>query len=543
MDRFAPRIASLAVVVALAFAPVTAHGAIVDTAARDASAIRARWEAGRPLYTGTPYATAPSTVAPFAAGTLRPEFLDDGLRAVNFMRYLAGLPDDVALSADYTARNQAGSVINAANGVLDHSPTQPAGMSDSFHALGTSGTSSSNLAWGPTELEKAVKLYMTDSDAGNISHLGHRRWILNPPMAKTGFGQAGLYSSMWAFDRSRVESVDYNAIAWPAAGPFPVEFFSAGTAWSITLDPAKYSVDPSQLRIALRRVSDGRTWTFTSADTPSGPPGDGEYLTYNSARYGVPSCIIFRPPLDVAYAPGESFDVTVSAGVTSRATSRPAVFGFRTTFMSLAAVAPVASSVGLASPSVVVYSRTYGLGATLTRAGGSPIVGKPLLFELSRDGGQTWSAIGAALTDASGRASLSWTPTSTRPSMRVRARWAGETGTLGSQMTRSVIVKPYVRVAPPSAATAAKPFSVTGYVRPRHAVGTYPASVRCYRRVNGAWVYKTSFRAKVVANGTATSRLRANVTLGRGTWLLKLYHAADRSHAAAYSAGGTVSVR
>lgn len=283
MNRLAARIAALTLTLSLALSPVAARAWAVDTSSRDEAAIKAEWAEDQPSYTGSPYLSAPRTTAPFAAGELRSEFLDDGLRAVNFVRFLAGLPDDVTLSPDYNSRTQHGSVINAANGVLDHFPVQPVGMSESFYTLGKLGTSQSNLAWGTSELERAVKLYMADSDSSNISHLGHRRWILNPPMAKTGFGQAGSFSSMYVFDRSRTEAVDFDTISWPADGYFPVEFFSAGSAWSVTIDPSKYTVNPSALRVTLRRASDGRTWTFTPADTPSGSPGDGEYFAYNTA--------------------------------------------------------------------------------------------------------------------------------------------------------------------------------------------------------------------------------------------------------------------
>lgn len=547
MKWAAARCVAISIALSIALAPVSAHAWVVNTSARDAASIQAKWAQVKPDYAGPAYVTAPRTTAPFAAGELQPQFLDDGLRAVNFMRFLAGLPDDVALSADYTNRDQHGSVINAANGVLAHAPTQPAGMTDAFYTLGRSGTSASNLAWGPSDLEGAVRLYMSDSDASNIAHLGHRRWILDPPMAATGFGfasgSAGNFSSLYAFDKSRSEQVDYDVVTWPSSGAFPIEYFSAGTAWSATINPSKYSVNASALRITLRRDSDGRTWTFTPADTPTGAPGDGEYFSYSTAGYGVPSAVIFRPPLDVAYAPGASFDVTIAAGVTSRATGSPVELAYRTTFMSLSAVPLAPTSLALVAPAKVTYGSRYPLTATLRRSTGESLPGKIVTFEASIDGGRTWRAVGGASTDASGAAAISWLATGTRASMRLRARWAGDAALMAAQQTAAVAVRPYVSISPPTSAVRGTAFSVTGYLKPRHGVGTYPASVKCYRRINGVWVYKSSFRAKVVSNSTTSSRVRASVTLPAGTWQLKLYHAADAYHIAGYSTGKTVAVR
>lgn len=320
-------------------------------------------------------------------------------------------------------------------------------------------------------------------------------------------GAAGNFSSLYVFDDSRTEAVDYDVIAWPAAGAFPVEFFSAGTAWSATLNPSKYAVNASALRVTLRRDSNGRSWALTPADTPAGAPGDGEYFSYSTAGYGVPNAVIFRLPVDVAYAPGASFDVTIAA------------------------------------PTTVTYGSRYPLTATLKRATGEPLQGKIVTFETSIDDGRSWRAVGGASTDASGVAAASWLATGVRGSTRLRARWAGDGSLMAAQQTSPVAVRPYVSVSPPTSAVRGTAFSVTGYLKPRHGVGSHPASVKCYRRANGAWVYKASFRAKVISNSTTSSRLRASVTLPAGTWRLKLYHAADGYHLASYSGGKTVTVR
>ena len=68
---------------------------------------------------------------------------------------------------------------------------------------------------------------MNDGDDYNIDRVGHRRWILNPPMEKTGFGWVygshGTYAAMYAFD-NWYEPTDYYGVVWPAQN-MPVEFF------------------------------------------------------------------------------------------------------------------------------------------------------------------------------------------------------------------------------------------------------------------------------------------------------------------------------
>lgn len=546
MDRrFNIRVAVVSAAISLALLPASATALTPDTSTRSAAQLRGVWQSAQPTFSGAPYAVSPLTSAPFSAGQLNGAVLNDGLKMLNFARYLSGLPSDVTLDPTLSSRTQHGSVLLAANNALSHYPPQPGGMSSSFYDTGKLGTSSSNLAWGPDTLHRSIVLYMDDSDAGNIAKLGHRRWILNPQMGKTGMGMAGRFSAMWAFDRSRSSVVSYDAVLWPAAGPFPVQFFDKGTAWSASLNPSRYSVDPTGLVVTLRRVGDGATWTLTSADQiGSSRPFDGELFSYDSAGYGIPSCIIFRPPLDVMYSVGDTFEVTIGGTLYVRGTSTRTSVTYRTTFMSLTE-GPVlpGSTVTLGAPGSVTHASPVALGAQLLCTSGKPLANRLVVFERSVDGGRSWNVVGSDTTDASGAASAGWNPTITAPQTRVRARFLGDSGNLESQQTKSVTVRPVLAVAPPAVARRGVAFGVGGQMRPRHAVGAYAGTVKCYKRVNGRWVYKTQFRAKVVANTTTASRVRASARLGAGTWLVKLYHPADSQHVGSISAGKTLVVR
>jgi len=311
-----------------------AHAASLPT--RSATQIRARWQQLRPRYTGTPFVNEPHLEDQFAAGSLQSGFLNDGLNSINYARYLAGLPDDVALDPTLTSNAQHGAVLLAV-GQLAHSQAKPASMPGDFFALANTATSSSNIGSGYHSLWDFNLSCLADADSSNIDRLGHRRWILNPPMKKTGMGFAEASTDTWTFDRSRASAVQYDSVKWPAAGEFPVEMFSAGNPWSITLNPAIYAWTPGAAghTVTLRRARDGKVWTFTSADTDK----SGEYFNFETNGYGVANCFIFRPdPAKLGgYRSGDVFDVTLSGGITKKQGGGAATVSYRTQFVSQSA--------------------------------------------------------------------------------------------------------------------------------------------------------------------------------------------------------------
>jgi hypothetical protein len=321
-----------------------------ETSSRTAAEINARWLQLQPVYSGSPYVVAPTLTAPHAAGSLADGFLQDGLNSINYARYLAGLPDDVVLDPTYTDRAQHGAVLLAV-GDFAHSQPQPPTMSTDFYTIANNATNSSNIGWGYNSLWNFNVSCMGDDDTGNIDGVGHRRWILNPPLLKTGMGMASSRTDTWVFDWSRTSAVDYDTVKWPSAGLFPVEMFGTDVPWSITLNPTKYSWTSGTAghTVTMRRVRDGKSWTFTSADTN----GAGEYFNFETSGFGIANCFIFRPdPAALGgYLVGDAFDVTLSGGITNKATRAPAVVSYRTQFMS--------QSTAVAPPAAVSAAKVY----------------------------------------------------------------------------------------------------------------------------------------------------------------------------------------
>lgn len=352
------RILSLLLALALLLAPALA--AEEDAPALKDSGLTAlpklskgeivRLLADHPLgFAGDAFAAVPSYTAPYAAGTVSDAALQTALGRLNLVRRLAGL-NAVTLDSELTARAQHGAVLLGAVGELTHHPDKPADMEDSFYQRGLNATSSSNIYMGTNAtLPQAVDAFMDDSDGGNLSALGHRRWLLNPTMGKTGFGFSpgsrtfGDYTynfaTLWAFDRSGGAG-DYDFIAWPASGAFPSTLFNTKQAWSVTLAPDKYAVpDLSALQVTLTRASDGVAWVLEGSSTYAA--GGGSYLGLDTGNYGVANCIIFRPAPDMDVYAGR-YTVTIRGLKTSGGSA--AELSYQVDFFDPAGVQPDAPS-------------------------------------------------------------------------------------------------------------------------------------------------------------------------------------------------------
>ena len=229
------------------------------------------------------YAEKPS-FSPYTAGRISAESEEDGLNALNFVRYIAGIDADVKIQDSYAQMAQAGSVLNARNQELDHHPSKPADMDEEFYQTAYEGTSSSNLAWNGSSISYTViDMYMEDSDSSNIDRVGHRRWCLNPNMGYTGFGYYNNFSAMYAFDESNLEKATAGYVSWPGK-VMPYEYFRG--AWSISFNETSYWVN-EDIKVTQTRES-GETLVFSAGEA------DG-YFSLDYGRYGMGPAVIFKP--------------------------------------------------------------------------------------------------------------------------------------------------------------------------------------------------------------------------------------------------------
>ena len=270
------------------------------------------------------YKTAPSLSEPYSAGVLSDETAASALNMLNQARYIAGLHADVTLHESLSASASAATLLNCLNKTLSHVPSRPdvlAGAAyDQLFSTGRGGAISSNLGSGYSNLNTAIiKGWCADSDASNISALGHRRWVLNPAMGQTGFGFTNKYAAMRATDTSG-SGREYN-VAWPAQ-VMPVEYFGTNYAWSLSLGT---SVNKEDVSVKLVRRSGDMTWNFSAVSS------DGDFYV-NNGSYGLTGCIIFQPKSLPTLKAGDVFDVTV----TIRGGNTPREIRYSVSFFSLA---------------------------------------------------------------------------------------------------------------------------------------------------------------------------------------------------------------
>lgn len=287
-----------------------------------------------PTYMGTntkvTYDEVPSIRAPFSAGKVSQRFLVEGLNGLNNVRFIAGIPSDVALEPDFTGLCQAGSVVNAGNGRISHTPSKPAGMDDELYNEGCQGTGRSNLAQGFSLISSSIVYgYMCDGDASNVEVLGHRRWAINPAMGVTGFGFApNNFTSMYSFDDSRGLEPKYEVTAWPAQN-MPTEYFGEGYPFSVSLSSDFDELDRNSVQVKMTRSSDGKVFYFNSESSNSTDSMD--YFNVNNDGYGQPRCVIWRPNVS-GYKAGEKYSVSIT-GVKKNGNSYP--ISYNVNFFSL----------------------------------------------------------------------------------------------------------------------------------------------------------------------------------------------------------------
>lgn len=234
----------------------------------------------------------------YAAGKLSAASTQDGLNALNFVRYLAGL-SEVTINEDYQDSAQKGAVIMKAVNEMTHEPLKPADMQQDFFDKGRyEGTERSNIGKGYRNLsEDIINGWMNDGDERNIDRVGHRRWCLNPAMSQTGFGYADTYSAMYAHDEGGVQDQAY--VPWPAQ-VMPSEYFKG--PWSVSLNDEIFE-QPDDSKVTVTMKAGGKTYTFSKADQSQG------FFNISNDAMGMGPAIIINPK---SIGTGSAVDVTVN---------------------------------------------------------------------------------------------------------------------------------------------------------------------------------------------------------------------------------------
>ena len=178
------------------------------------------------------------------------------------------------------------------------------------------------------------------------------------------------------------------------------------------------------------------------------------------------------------------------------------------------------------------------------KSGSTALAYRLVTLQQSFDG-KTWKDYTTIKTSSSGYFTYS-----APASYKRYYRWLykGESTYTGSTSpVRLIYPKVYFSSAPKtsySTMTYGKYYSVWGYFKPKHAVGSKEIKVRAYKRgakkADGTyeWPYYKTYVAKVVSHTSTSSYSKykySYVKLPRGTWRLRAVHEADSKNATTYS--------
>ncbi len=233
---------------------------------------------------------------------------ENAVRLLMEYRDLCYVPyEGLQLDPYYNAETEAAVAILDVIGKLSHNPDNP-GWPEEDYKIAKAGCGHSNIYGGGGGCTASIGAYMNDSDPGNITVVGHRRWCLNPAMGRVGIAASAGHSAMWSMDGSRKEIPEWDFIGFPGPGLFPVSHFNANYAWSITLNEKKYhkpskeavkvSVCPASVQVPQGQIK------------PTGEPMKLNYFNVDVGGFGIGNCIIFRPE-GLNMSPGSTYLVEI----------------------------------------------------------------------------------------------------------------------------------------------------------------------------------------------------------------------------------------
>lgn len=180
-----------------------------DFNARTPESVCAKWNADYPVRAAWVWQEGQDTCDP---GVLSAAAIDDAVRRINLFRWLVGLAP-VFNQRDLNVYAQPCAVMMKENGDLNHQP--PADWA-CYTSEGAGGASHSNLAMGPRNPAGAIDAYIGDN---NVSSLGHRRWILDPPYLPAGIGHTTSWNCTYVMTGGNQTTPDW--VAYPPTGPVP----------------------------------------------------------------------------------------------------------------------------------------------------------------------------------------------------------------------------------------------------------------------------------------------------------------------------------
>jgi hypothetical protein len=230
-----------------------------------------RWKAGHVVTAPSPYTAGANKCD---LGTFSSGGLTDTLARINAFRWLVGAGDTVTDDATKDSGDQGCAIIAVWNpaGIQAHNPPT---NSVCYNANGASWAGMSNISWGvsaPDSIDEYVQ------DTGNDTTLGHRRWVLHPPLGVVGIGwvqaagtQYGRAGCLGVFDTSSTGPKP-SWYSWPPAGYFP----STTAAWQWSFH---YPAGMSTATATVMDMGTAKNVTVTTTMLPQGYGDDTLEIT------------------------------------------------------------------------------------------------------------------------------------------------------------------------------------------------------------------------------------------------------------------------
>ena len=195
------------------------------------------------------------------AGTLAPEWLRAVEARINFFRAMAGIPADVTLTEELSAKAQAGAFLLSVNWHPDENqdvdPHDPPPAWTFYTEEAAEATSRSNIGYG-VRGPKAVTDYIDDYGPSN-HWVGHRRWLLYPRTREMGAGDTpgdedsgfGATNAIYVIgtpnQREERPATRDDFVAWPPPGHVPSDLVFA--RWSFSYPEADFSAAEVTMRV------------------------------------------------------------------------------------------------------------------------------------------------------------------------------------------------------------------------------------------------------------------------------------------------------
>ncbi len=303
------------------------------------SEVKERWRIYQSGFQGNPYLERPQLNYPYQPGKLNPEFISSGIKMVRFVRFLAGVSEEVQPDDEMNRDAQYGAVLMAVKGTIGHFLLPPQDMQPEFYTRARQSLRSSNLFYfygSSCSLKQAIYHWCADSDETNSRRLGHRQLIFHPQLQRTAFGFAdkqrnGLqefFVTMQIFPLAAKPAFCPEFIFWPAPGYFPADLFAADHVWSVSVRKKNFSVPPEKITVTLERLNDYRVWFFQKA----GNDLQENFFNLTTDLVEGYDCLSFRPQ-DLATAENNLFQVTIS-GIEDR-NKKPVPISYYVYFFAL----------------------------------------------------------------------------------------------------------------------------------------------------------------------------------------------------------------